>query len=70
MTDFTRDDSLDRRDIVGSHYSCDAVMAMDLDSGNAYLRRAFPRLDYVKKATIVKPPAPVKPESWTPEAES
>jgi peptidyl-prolyl cis-trans isomerase A (cyclophilin A) len=24
--------------------------------GNAYLTKAFPRLDYVKKATIVKPP--------------
>jgi peptidyl-prolyl cis-trans isomerase A (cyclophilin A) len=30
--------------------------------GNAYLTKAFPRLDYVKKATIVKPPAPVKPK--------
>lgn len=29
--------------------------------GNAYLTKAFPRLDYVKKATILKPPAPVKP---------
>jgi peptidyl-prolyl cis-trans isomerase A (cyclophilin A) len=28
--------------------------------GNAYLMKAFPRLDYVKKATIVKPAAPVK----------
>jgi peptidyl-prolyl cis-trans isomerase A (cyclophilin A) len=31
--------------------------------GNAYLMKAFPRLDYVKKATIVKAPAPVKPRS-------
>jgi peptidyl-prolyl cis-trans isomerase A (cyclophilin A) len=31
--------------------------------GNAYLMKAFPRLDYVKKATIVKPPAPIKPRS-------
>jgi peptidyl-prolyl cis-trans isomerase A (cyclophilin A) len=30
--------------------------------GNAYLTKAFPRLDYVKKATIVKAPAPVKPK--------
>jgi peptidyl-prolyl cis-trans isomerase A (cyclophilin A) len=28
--------------------------------GNAYLTKAFPRLDFVKKATIVKPAAPVK----------
>ena len=31
--------------------------------GNVYLTKAFPRLDYVKKATIVKAPAPVKPRS-------
>ena len=30
--------------------------------GNAYLTKAFPRLDYVKKATIVKAPAPAKPK--------
>jgi len=30
--------------------------------GNAYLTKAFPRLDYVKKATIVKSPAPIKPK--------
>jgi peptidyl-prolyl cis-trans isomerase A (cyclophilin A) len=30
--------------------------------GNAYLTKAFPRLDYVRKATIVKPPAPAKPK--------
>lgn len=30
--------------------------------GNAYLTKAFPRLDYVKKATIVRTPAPVKPK--------
>lgn len=30
--------------------------------GNAYLTKSFPRLDYVKKATIVRTPAPVKPK--------
>jgi peptidyl-prolyl cis-trans isomerase A (cyclophilin A) len=30
--------------------------------GNAYLNRAFPRLDYVKKAMIVATPAPAKPK--------
>jgi peptidyl-prolyl cis-trans isomerase A (cyclophilin A) len=30
--------------------------------GNAYLTKAFPRLDYVKKATIVATPAPAKPK--------
>jgi peptidyl-prolyl cis-trans isomerase A (cyclophilin A) len=29
--------------------------------GNAYLTQQFPRLDYVKKATIVRPPAPAAP---------
>ena len=30
--------------------------------GNAYLNQQFPRLDYVKKATIVRPPAVVAPK--------
>ena len=34
--------------------------------GNAYLMQSFPKLDYVRKATIVKTPAPVKPVAKAP----
>jgi peptidyl-prolyl cis-trans isomerase A (cyclophilin A) len=34
--------------------------------GNAYLTQSFPKLDYVRKATIVRTPAPVKPVAKAP----
>ena len=51
-------------DKINAEYREDPDQGMIQSQGNAYLTKAFPRLDYVKKATIVKAPvtAPAKPK--------
>jgi peptidyl-prolyl cis-trans isomerase A (cyclophilin A) len=51
-------------DKINAEYREDPDQGMIQSQGNAYLMKAFPRLDYVKKATIVKAPvtAPAKPK--------
>ena len=51
-------------DKINPQHGEDPDQGMIQRQGNAYLMKAFPRLDYVKKATIVKAPvtAPAKPK--------
>ena len=51
-------------DKINAEYREDPDQGLIQSQGNAYLTKAFPRLDYVKKATIVKAPvtAPAKPK--------
>jgi peptidyl-prolyl cis-trans isomerase A (cyclophilin A) len=51
-------------DKINAEYREDPDQGMIQSQGNAYLTKAFPRLDYVKRATIVKAPvtAPAKPK--------
>lgn len=51
-------------DKINAEYREDPDQGMIQSQGNAYLMKAFPRLDYVKRATIVKAPvtAPAKPK--------
>jgi peptidyl-prolyl cis-trans isomerase A (cyclophilin A) len=49
-------------DKINAEYREDPDQGMIQRQGNAYLTKAFPRLDYVKKATIVTTPAPAKPK--------
>jgi peptidyl-prolyl cis-trans isomerase A (cyclophilin A) len=51
---------MDAVDKINTEYGESPDQGRIQSQGNAYLTKAFPRLDYVKKATIVKPPAPVK----------
>jgi hypothetical protein len=36
--------------------------------GTAYLNKEFPKLDYIRKATLQKPPATAKPAATKPAA--
>jgi peptidyl-prolyl cis-trans isomerase A (cyclophilin A) len=47
-------------DKINAEHREDPDQGLIQRQGNAYLMKAFPRLDYVKKATIVRPPAPTK----------
>jgi peptidyl-prolyl cis-trans isomerase A (cyclophilin A) len=49
-------------DKINAEYKENPNQGLIQTRGNAYLNQAFPRLDYVKKATIVRPPAPVAPK--------
>ena len=44
------------------------MQAQIQSGGNAFLAKSFPRLDYIKKATIEKPaaPPPSRPQEVTP----
>ena len=50
-------------DKINAEYREDPDQGRIQAEGNAYLTKAFPRLDYVKKATIVTPLAPTKPKN-------
>jgi peptidyl-prolyl cis-trans isomerase A (cyclophilin A) len=41
-------------DSINAEYREEPMQSRIEDEGNAYLRRVFPRLDYVKKATVVE----------------
>jgi peptidyl-prolyl cis-trans isomerase A (cyclophilin A) len=49
-------------DKINAEYREDPSQGLIQSQGNAYLMKSFPRLDYVKKATIVTTPAPAKPK--------
>jgi hypothetical protein len=51
-------------DKINAEYREDPDQGMIQSQGNTYLTKAFPRLDYVKRATIVKAPVttPAKPK--------
>ena len=53
-------------DKINAQYGEQPVQPMIQRQGNAYLMQSFPKLDYVRKATIVKTPAPVKPVAKAP----
>ena len=51
-------------DKINAEYKENPDQGLIQGRGNAYLTQQFPRLDYVKKATIVRAPAPVtKPKT-------
>ena len=45
-------------DKINAEYRESPDQGLIQSQGNAYLTKAFPRLDYVRKATIVRPPPP------------
>ena len=49
-------------DKINAEYRENPDQGLIQSQGNAYLMKEFPRLDYVKKATIVRTPAPAKPK--------
>ena len=48
-------------DKINAQYGEQPQQPLIQRQGNAYLTQSFPKLDYVRKATIVRPPAPAKP---------
>jgi peptidyl-prolyl cis-trans isomerase A (cyclophilin A) len=48
-------------DKINAEYREEPDQMQIQSAGNAYLNKAFPRLDYIKKATIEKPAAPAAP---------
>ena len=50
-------------DKINAEYRENPDQGLIQSRGNAYLNQQFPRLDYVKKATIVRAPAPSRRRS-------
>jgi peptidyl-prolyl cis-trans isomerase A (cyclophilin A) len=48
-------------DKINAEYQQQPEQPLIQSQGNAYLTKAFPRLDYIKKASIEKPAAPPAP---------
>ncbi len=52
-------DGMDIADAINAQYGEDPDQSLVQESGNAYLNKNFPKLDFIKKASIVKDEPPV-----------
>jgi peptidyl-prolyl cis-trans isomerase A (cyclophilin A) len=61
-------DGMDVVDMINAQYREQADQGQIQESGNAYLNKSFPKLDFIKKATVVKDKAPVDAKTKTKKA--
>lgn len=63
---------MDVVDKINSEYLQQADQEMIATRGNAYLKQNFPRMDYVKKATVIEPETPDSEDTGaaTPDSEA